>query len=39
MKREHPSIPLKLISATFGLGSLLLGLFLTVIIMWSILFG
>ena len=39
MKREHPSIPLKLISATFGLGSLLLGLFLTVTILWSILFG
>jgi len=39
MKREHPSIPLKLISATFGLGSLLLGIFLTVIILWSVLFG
>jgi cytochrome b subunit of formate dehydrogenase len=39
MKREHPSIPLKLISATFGLGSLLLGLFLTVLILWSVLFG
>jgi len=37
MKREHPSIPLKLISATFGLGSLLLGMFLTVLIVWSLL--
>jgi hypothetical protein len=37
MKREHPSIPLKLISATFGLGSLLLGIFLTALIVWSLL--
>ena len=39
LKRGYPGIPLKLISATFGLGSLLLGLFLTVTILWSILFG
>jgi hypothetical protein len=31
--------PLKLISATFGLGSLLLGLMLTVLILWSLLFA
>jgi cytochrome b subunit of formate dehydrogenase len=39
LKREHPSIPLKLISATFGLGSLLLGGFLSILILWSVLFG
>ena len=38
IKREHPGIPLKLISAAFGLGSLLLGLLLTVLIFWAILF-
>lgn len=35
LKREHPGIPLKLISATFGLASLLLGLMLTVLIFWA----
>jgi cytochrome b subunit of formate dehydrogenase len=39
LKREYPGIPLKLIASTFGLGSLLLGFLLTIIIMWSILFG
>ncbi len=38
VKRNHPGIPLKLISAAFGLGSLLLGLMLTVLIFWAILF-
>ncbi|MFH1078862.1 MAG: cytochrome C [Pseudomonadota bacterium] len=38
IKREHPGIPMKLISATFGLASLLLGLLLTVLIFWAILF-
>jgi cytochrome b subunit of formate dehydrogenase len=38
LRREHPGIPLKLISATFGLASLLLGLLLTVLIFWAILF-
>ncbi|MBA4396251.1 MAG: cytochrome C [Syntrophus sp. (in: bacteria)] len=38
IKREHPGIPLKLISAAFGLASLLLGLLLTVMIFWAILF-
>jgi cytochrome b subunit of formate dehydrogenase len=37
VKREHPGIPLKLISAAFGLASLLLGLLLTVLIFWAIL--
>ena len=37
LKREHPSIPLKLISAVFGLSSLLLGLILTFLIYWAIL--
>lgn len=39
LKREHPSIPLKLISAVIGLGSLLLGLTLTALIYLVILFG
>ena len=39
LKREHPSIPLKLISAVIGLGSLLLGLALTALIYLVILFG
>jgi hypothetical protein len=39
LKREYPGIALKLISSTFGLGSLLLGFLLTIIILWSILFG
>jgi cytochrome b subunit of formate dehydrogenase len=38
IKRDHPGIPLKLVSAAFGLGSLLLGLLLTVLIFWAILF-
>jgi hypothetical protein len=38
IKREHPGIPLKLISAAFGLASLLLGLLLTILIFWAILF-
>ena len=36
LKREHPGIPLKLISAAFGLTSLLLGLLLTMLIFWAI---
>ncbi len=36
LKREHPSIPLKLLSATIGLASLLLGLALTVLFIWVI---
>lgn len=36
VKREHPGIPVKLLSAAFGLGSLLLGLLLTVMIFMSI---
>lgn len=36
LRREHPGIPLKLISAAFGLASLLLGLALTVLILWAI---
>jgi hypothetical protein len=39
LKREHPGISLKLISATFGLASLLIGLFLLVHILWAILFS
>lgn len=39
LKREHPSIPLKLISAVIGLGSLLLGLTLTALIYWVIVSG
>jgi len=34
--REHPAIPMKLISATFGLASLLLGLFLLGHIFWAL---
>jgi cytochrome b subunit of formate dehydrogenase len=37
VKCEHPGIPLKLIAATFGLSSLLLGLLLTFLIYWAIL--
>jgi len=37
LKRGYPGIPLKLISSTFGLASLLLGMFLTALIVWSIL--
>ena len=37
LKREHPGIPLKLVSATFGLASLLIGFLLTILIFWAIL--
>jgi cytochrome b subunit of formate dehydrogenase len=36
IKKEHPGIPLKLASATFGLTSLLLGFLLTLLIFWAI---
>jgi cytochrome b subunit of formate dehydrogenase len=36
LKRKHPSIPLKIVSGIFGLASLLLGLSLTVMILWAI---
>jgi hypothetical protein len=36
LKRRHPGIPLKLISAAIGLISLLLGLALTVLFIWVI---
>ncbi|MCX5853055.1 MAG: hypothetical protein NTZ24_00460, partial [Deltaproteobacteria bacterium] len=39
LKRKHPGIPLKLISATFGLASLLLGLFLLGHILWALIFS
>jgi len=39
LKREHPGIPLKLISAVIGLGSLLLGLVLTALIYLVIISG
>ncbi|MGC9325871.1 MAG: cytochrome C [Desulfomonilia bacterium] len=38
LHRDHPSIFIKLLSAVFGLSSLLLGLFLAVIILWSVVF-
>ncbi|MBN2284040.1 MAG: cytochrome C [Deltaproteobacteria bacterium] len=38
LKRGHPGIFTKLAAAAFGLASLILGLFLAVIIMWSLLF-
>lgn len=37
LKREEPGIPVKLFAAVFGLGSLLLGLLLTVLIVWAML--
>jgi hypothetical protein len=37
LKREHPGLPVKLFAAVFGLGSLLLGLLLTVLIVWAML--
>ncbi len=37
LKREHPGIAVKLFAAVFGLGSLLLGLLLTVLIIWAML--
>ncbi|MBN2124006.1 MAG: cytochrome C, partial [Deltaproteobacteria bacterium] len=38
MKRPYPAIFLKLLGAAFGLGSLLLGLFLLGHILWSVFF-
>ncbi len=38
VKRAHPGIPLKLVAAAFGLASLALGLLLTILIFWAILF-
>ena len=38
LKRRHPGIPLKLVSAIIGLGSLLLGLTLTVLFIYVLLF-
>jgi len=37
LKREHPGLPVKLFAAVFGLGSLLLGLLLTALIVWAML--
>ncbi|MCX5839091.1 MAG: cytochrome c3 family protein [Deltaproteobacteria bacterium] len=36
LKRKHPGIPLKILSGLFGLASLLLGLTLTILILWAI---
>jgi len=36
LKRKYPGITLKIISGIFGLASLLLGLYLTVLILWAI---
>ncbi len=38
LKREHPGIVTKLAAATFGLASLIFGLFLAVLILWSVIF-
>jgi hypothetical protein len=38
MKRSYPGIPLKLLGSTFGLASLLLGLFLLGQILWVLFF-
>lgn len=38
LKRDHPSIVTKLLAAAFGLGSLLLGIFLALLIFWTLLF-
>ncbi|MDA8123853.1 MAG: cytochrome c3 family protein [Deltaproteobacteria bacterium] len=35
LKRKHPTIPLKIVSGIFGLASLLLGLTLTILILWA----
>jgi cytochrome b subunit of formate dehydrogenase len=35
LKREYPGIPLKIVSGIFGLAILLLGLFLTFLILWA----
>ena len=37
LKRKHPTIPLKIVSGIFGLASLLLGLALTILIIWGFL--
>ncbi len=39
LKRPHPGIPLKILSGIFGLASLLLGLTLTILILWAIFGG
>jgi hypothetical protein len=36
LKRKHPGVPLKILSGIFGLAMLLLGLSLTVLILWAI---
>jgi len=36
LKRKYPGIALKIVSGIFGLASLLLGLYLTVLILWAI---
>ncbi len=36
IKRKHPGIPIKILSGIFGLAMLLLGLSLTVLILWAI---
>jgi predicted CXXCH cytochrome family protein len=36
LKRKHPGIPIKILSGIFGLAMLLLGLSLTVLILWAI---
>ena len=38
LKRDHPGIFTKLVSSVFGLASLILGLLLAVIILWSLIF-
>jgi cytochrome b subunit of formate dehydrogenase len=39
LKKKYPSIPLKLISSTFGLASLLLGLVILGHILWALIFS
>ena len=39
LKRKYPGIPLKLISSTFGLASLLLGLVILAHILWTLIFS
>jgi cytochrome b subunit of formate dehydrogenase len=38
MKREHPGIVTKLLASAFGLGSLVLGIFLALLIFWTLIF-
>ncbi|MBW2637091.1 MAG: cytochrome C, partial [Deltaproteobacteria bacterium] len=38
MKRDHPGIFTKLLASAFGLGSLLLGIFLALLIFWTLIF-